>query len=130
MKFNEVIDEGLAIIKEYKENLATIDRQKVQQYRDILSALCVTLSTYMSDFYDDYIGAEMRRKIFEAKETDRMIDEKLSAQRASIKAKINSEDKYIAEIDAERKFKRAQNMLSSWNQILNTFASRMHEKQT
>lgn len=129
MTIETCIQEGLSIIADYKQNLGSMDRSKVQIYRDNLSALTVTLATYMSDYYDEYLLAEMRRKIFEAKETERLTVEKVSSTRAGIQARANSEAYYLAEVEAEKKFKRCQILVSSWNQMLNSFASRMHENK-
>lgn len=129
MTFEELIKEGMEIITQYKETLYSIDRDQVQIYRDSLSALCVTLSVYKSDYYDEYIAAEMRRKIFEARETDRIRVDKVSAATASIQARIAAEPYYKAEIEADQRYNRAKSLLETWNQVLNSFASRMHEKQ-
>ena len=128
MTFEDVIKEGGSIIAEYKAN-PTVDKAKVQSYRDQLSALCVTLSIYKSDFYDTYVGAELKRKIFEAREKDRNIDNKIGVPLSEVKAKIASESLCEAEIDADRKYQRAKSVLEAWNQVLNSFASRMHENK-
>ena len=127
MKHEDVIKEGLDLIAEYKESISTLTRNKVQDYRDILSALSVTLSIYMSDYYDDYIGAELKRKIKEARSNDHNM-ETMTAAKASIKSRIEVEELYQNEVNAEKLYKRLQSMLSTWNQILNSMASRMHDK--
>lgn len=127
MKFDTLIETGNNLIKEYKDSLANITRAQVQTYRDELSALSVTMAIYMSDFYEDFIGYELKRKLHEARETERYIVEKFPANRSAIKARIDSEELYTKEVEAERKFKRASAMLTAWNQILNSMASRMNE---
>ncbi len=130
MTFNDLISSGMDIVATYKDRSHTMSSSEVQNNRDILSALCVTLSEYLSDYQDNYISGELKRKIFEAREIDRLVDEeKIPVAKATIKARIASEQLYIAETTAERMFRRCQNLLNAWNQILNTMASRMHSSQ-
>lgn len=130
MTFTEVLQEGLSLIENYKIRANSLTRAEVQEIRDKLSAICVTLSVYRSDFYDDYIGAEMKRKLFEAKESDKLLDSGVAANKSAIKAKIAAENHYINEVECEKLFRRAAALSDSWNQVLNTLASRLNEKHS
>ncbi len=127
MTLDDVVNEGMDIVYEYKDRARSMTPSEVQEKRDILSALCVTLSEYMSDFYDTHLASHSKRRIEEAREIDRLVtEEKMPVSRAEAKARLFVSEIYKKEYEYDIKHKRTQNLLNAWNQILNTMASRMH----
>lgn len=126
--FQDLLTEINALVRDYKDTCTSIPREKVQDYRDKLSHLSVTLSHYAADFYEDALGAEMRRKIEEARETDRLLESKecKSQATAALKARVTCEKYYLEEVQTEALSKRAFFIRETVSQVLNSISSRLH----
>lgn len=127
MTFQDVLMEVNSIISKYRDSHTTMSRQEAQVYRDQLCGLSITLAVYCADFYEDFLGAEISRKISEAKESDRLVSsgEIKSQGRADIKAKISVEGLYRVEAQCESLYKRGCFVREQVNHFINSIASRM-----
>lgn len=115
------------MVQTYKATCGIMPKKEVQEYRDILSSLSVTLAVYGADFYEDAIGAEVTRKIAEAKEIVRIVDsgEAKSQGKAEVMAKVNCEQEYMNEVASNSLNTKAKFLREQINQVLHSMSSRL-----
>lgn len=125
--FEELCQEIIDMVGKYKLTCGIMSKKDVQEYRDILSSLAVTLAVYGADFYEDAIGAEVTRKIKEAKEIERIISsgEVKSQGRAEVQAKINCEEQYNNEVRSNYLNTKSKFLREQINQVLHSMSSRL-----
>lgn len=103
------------------------DVSGIIEFRQKLSALYYRLSEYKADEESYYIGAEAKRKQFFFESKLAYIDQGDSATKAETKAYVNSEGARIEEINHERKYKKAKDILNSLDHVLNAMSSAINQ---
>lgn len=125
MDFSTLLNEIMTLVNDYKSTASTLSRKDVQEYRDNLASLSVTLAVYAADFYEDAIGAEIKRKIAVARETDSLLEEVKTISKAEIRAMVTCEQFFLTEASCQSLHNRAKFVREQINHVLNSMASRM-----